>query len=123
MKKASALSLVAISAFVVLGTAGCTASQTTYGSADEVAAAFTEAGGQCENTEAMPSFNEDYGIYGLNCESGDAVLWFDGDEGKTQWLSLLEGTSESYVEGVNWLIMTNDTELVTSSMGGKAAQG
>ncbi len=116
----SLLSALAVGAIVTLAVSGCTAAQTPYNDLAAVMVAFTEAGGECLDTTEMNSMNAGFGIHGLNCASGDAVLWFEDAEAKTQWLSLLEGTGETYVEGSNWIVMTADTETVAGPMGGSA---
>jgi hypothetical protein len=112
-----ALSL-GIGAFVAVALAGCGPQAASYSNANAVVAAYKDGGGSCTNPEALPAFNNEYGIYGYNCSSTVSVLWFENDKAKSDWLELVSGSGKPYVLGPNWMVMTSNLDSVTSSMGG-----
>lgn len=97
---------------------GCSSEPTIYSGVDAVLAAYNEGGDDCGSPEPIPSFNNDFGIYGLKCASGDALIWFADDKAKSDWLDLVTGAGEPHVLGTNWMVLTSNFDRVTASMGG-----
>ena len=105
---------------LTMGLAGCSQTK-TFHSVNEVKEAYISAGGTCTDTTPFSDFTEAYGIHGLNCgNNNDAVAWFETDKAKSEFLGLLEGAGKKYVIGPNWLVLTSNTSMITSSMGGEA---
>lgn len=107
---------------IVLGISACSTQPTTYSGLSDLLDAYNTGVKVCESPDPFLPLVADYGIDGVTCASGDAVVWFQDDDAEAQWLDLVTGAGETYVLGPNWMVMTSDFESVTRSMGGTPSE-
>ncbi len=106
----------------LISTTGCSQPKKvpTFTSLEELQSAYTAAGGECVSTTPFAAVNEDYGIHGVSCgNNDDAIAWFEDATAKSDFLSIIEGAGSKYVLGANWLVITDQTQMIVDALGGE----